>query len=139
MSSLRCNGRARSSKQRMATSSSPWPLALPFPDLYRGIGKRKRETMLSRGPLFAPMNFPSIILLTGTSIIVTMLNHIRRLQPEHILEVLRKTPLRVAPGTTQATSAHLNLLLHPLILVRQHRRDSDQHLERWFKQLQPTS
>ena len=30
--------------------------------------------MLSRGPLFAPMNFPSIILLTGTSIIVTMLN-----------------------------------------------------------------
>jgi transposase len=26
-----------------------------------------------------------------------------------------------------------------LLLVRQHRRDSDQHLERWFKQLQPTS
>jgi len=66
-------------------------------------------------------------------------HHIRRLQPEHILEVLRKTPLRVAPGTTEATSAHLNLLLHQLLLVRQHRRDSDQHLERWFKQLQPTS
>src|SRR3970282_3059881 len=66
-------------------------------------------------------------------------HNIRRLQPEHILEVLRKTPLRVAPGTTQATSAHLNLLLHQLILVRQHRRDSDQHLERRFKQLQPTS
>jgi len=65
-------------------------------------------------------------------------HHIRRLQPEQILEVLRKTPLRVAPGTTEATSAHMKLLLHQLLLVRQHRRDSDQYLERWFKQLQPT-
>ena len=66
-------------------------------------------------------------------------HHIRRLQPEQILELLRKMPLRVAPGTTEATSAHLKLLLHQLLLVRQHRRDSDQHLERWFKQLQRIS
>lgn len=66
-------------------------------------------------------------------------HHIRRVHPEPILEVLRKTPLRVAPGTTEATSAHLKLLLHQLLLVRQHRRDSDQHLERWFKQLKRTS
>jgi len=66
-------------------------------------------------------------------------HQIRRLRPKQILEVLRKNPLRVAPGTTEATSAHLKLLLHQLLLVRQHRRDSDRHLERWFQQLQPTS
>lgn len=64
-------------------------------------------------------------------------HHIRRLRPEQILQVLQKSPLRVAPGTTEATSAHLKLLLHQLLLVRQHRRHSDKLLERWFRQLQP--
>ena len=65
-------------------------------------------------------------------------HHIRRVQPEQILDTLKKTPLRVAPGTTDATSAHLKLLLHQLLLVRQHRRDSDQLLEKWFKQQRST-
>ena len=65
-------------------------------------------------------------------------HHIRRLQTEQILEILRKTPLRVAPGTIEATSAHLDLLLQQLLLVRQHRRKSDQLLERWFKQQRTT-
>lgn len=64
-------------------------------------------------------------------------HQIRRLQPVQVLELFRKTPLRVAPGTTEAISAHLKLLLKQVLLVRQLRRDSDQHLERWFRQLQP--
>jgi transposase len=62
-------------------------------------------------------------------------NHrIRRVSMPHILETLRQAPLRVAPATIEATSAHLKLLLHQLLLVRRHRRDSDQLLEKWFKQ-----
>ena len=65
-------------------------------------------------------------------------HRIRRVQPEQILETLKQSPLRVAPATTEATSAHLKLLLHQLLLVRQHRRDSDQLLEKWFEQQRST-
>lgn len=65
-------------------------------------------------------------------------HRIRRVQPKFILDVVEKAPLRVAPGTTEANAAHLKLLLNQMLLVRQHRRDSDQLLERWFKNLQPT-
>ena len=59
-------------------------------------------------------------------------------QTDQILEILPQTPLRVAQATTKATSMHLKLLLPQLLLVRQHRRDSDQLLERWFKQQRTT-
>ena len=65
-------------------------------------------------------------------------HHIRRAQTDQILEILPQTPLRVAQATTKATSMHLKLLLPQLLLVRQHRRDSDQLLERWFKQQRTT-
>ena len=65
-------------------------------------------------------------------------HRIRRVQPEQILETLQQSPLRVAPATIEATSAHLKLLLHQLLLVRQHRRDSDQLLEKWFKRQRAT-
>ena len=65
-------------------------------------------------------------------------HHIRRAQTDQTLEILPQTPLRVAQATTKATSMHLKLLLPQLLLVRQHRRDSDQLLERWFKQQRTT-
>ena len=65
-------------------------------------------------------------------------HHIRRAQTDHILEILPQTPLRVAQATTKATSMHIKLLLPQLLLVRQHRRDSDQLLERWFNQQRTT-
>ena len=65
-------------------------------------------------------------------------HRIRRVKPQQILETLQKQPLRVAPATTQATSTHLKLLLQQLLLVRHHRRDSDQLLEKWFKQQRTT-
>ena len=63
-------------------------------------------------------------------------NRIRRVKPEQILDTLKQQPLRVAPATTQATSEHLQLLIQQLLLVREHRRASDQHLEKWFKRVQ---
>jgi transposase len=63
---------------------------------------------------------------------------IRRVQPEQILETFQQSPLRVAPATIEATSAHLKLLLQQLLLVRRHRRDSDQLLEKWFRQQRAT-
>jgi transposase len=65
--------------------------------------------------------------------------HIRRVKTDQILETLQKPPLLVAPGTIEATSIHIRLLVQQLLLVWRQRRDSDQYLERWFKQIQPTS
>lgn len=77
--------------------------------------------------------------LTPTTIQRLVKKHrIRRVDLNQIREILHKAPLRVAPASTQATSAHLRLLLQQLLLVRRHRRDSDQLLERWFKQQSTT-
>jgi len=66
-------------------------------------------------------------------------HHIRRVKTDQVLESLQKPPLRVAPGTIAATSIHIRLLVQQLLLVWRQRRDSDQYLERWFKQTQLTS
>jgi transposase len=66
-------------------------------------------------------------------------HHIRRVRCEQIIDILHKPPLRVAPGTIAATSIHIRLLVQQLLLVWRQRRDSDQYLERWFKQAQLTS
>jgi len=66
-------------------------------------------------------------------------HHIRRVKTDQVLETLQKPPLRVAPGTIAATSTHISLLVQQLLLVWRQRRDSDQYLERWFRQIQLTS
>ena len=66
-------------------------------------------------------------------------HHIRRVKLEQTLDTLQKPPLRVAPGTLTATSMHIKLLVQQLLLVWRQRRDSDQYLERWFKQNQHPS
>lgn len=65
-------------------------------------------------------------------------HRIRRVPLMRILETLQQAPLRVAPASLESTSAHLKLLLQQLLLVRQHRRDSDQLLEKWFKEQKRT-
>jgi len=62
-------------------------------------------------------------------------HHIRRVHPDQLLEILHQSPLRVAPATIEATSEQLKLLLQQLLLVRQHRRDSDQLLEKLVRVL----
>jgi transposase len=66
-------------------------------------------------------------------------NRIRRLTIERTLDILHEPPLRVAPGTLAATSAHIQLLLQQSLLVRKQRRESDQYLETWFRKNQRDS
>ena len=87
--------------------------------------------------LFLDIEKPQALTLQTIQQLVKK-HRIRRVQPRQILETLQQAPLRVAPATMDAASVHLKLLLHQLLLVRQHRRDSDQLLERWFKQQQTT-
>lgn len=63
-------------------------------------------------------------------------HYIRRVSLDQILLTLKIPPLRVAPGTVDATRIHLRLLIPQLLLVRQQRRDADQYLEKWFEQIQ---
>jgi transposase len=57
-------------------------------------------------------------------------NHrIRRLDAATVLQTLRKTPLFVAPGTTQAASAHIRSLAARLHLVNQQIKEAHQTLD----------
>ncbi len=66
-------------------------------------------------------------------------HHIRRVKLEQIIDILQEPSLQVAPGTIAAISIHIRLLVQQLLLVWRQRRDSDQYLERWFKQNQHSS
>jgi transposase len=66
-------------------------------------------------------------------------HRIRRVNTDQVFQLLQKPPFRVAPGTIAATSTHIRLLVQQLLLVWRQRRDSDQYLERWFRQIQLTS
>lgn len=57
-------------------------------------------------------------------------HRIRRLTPEAVLAALQVRPLAVAPGTVEAASAHITLLLPRLHLVAEQRRTCEQRLER---------
>lgn len=49
-------------------------------------------------------------------------NRVRRFQPEQLLSILRRPPLRVAAGTTAAATAHIESLVERLCLVNAQRR-----------------
>jgi transposase len=81
---------------------------------------------------------PSVVLQPKSIQALLRKHHIRRVKLEQALDVLQKPPLQGAPGTLTATSMHIKLLVQQLLLVWRQRRDSDQYLERWFKQNQHT-
>jgi transposase len=58
--------------------------------------------------------------------IQTLLRHyrIRRLKADQVLRILRQPALRVAPGTIEAATNHIALMLQQLRLVLQQRRDN---------------
>jgi len=56
-------------------------------------------------------------------------HRIRRFDAQHALTTLRTPPLPVAPGTVEAASAHVALLLPRLRLVRAQRASCEQHIE----------
>jgi Transposase len=63
--------------------------------------------------------------------VVTLLceHRIRRLTADQVLAVLRSVPLRVAPGTVEAASAHVALLIPRLELIDRQRRDCARRIE----------
>jgi transposase len=63
-------------------------------------------------------------------------HRIRRLDAATVIKTLRKTPLFVAPGTTEAACAHLRSLAARLRLVNQQIKEAQQSLDRLCTQLE---
>lgn len=63
-------------------------------------------------------------------------HRIRRLDAATVLKTLRKTPLFVAPGTTQAACAHIRSLAARLTLVNQQIKEAQQNLDRLCARLE---
>lgn len=62
-------------------------------------------------------------------------HRIRRLTAENVLAVLKTQPLQVAPGTAEAASAHIALLLPRLRLVHQQRTGLARRIEKLLDEL----
>lgn len=62
-------------------------------------------------------------------------HRIRRFDAKHVLETLRQKPLYVAPGTTEAATAHIASLAARLRLVNRQLRDAHQRLDSLTKAL----
>src|SRR5262249_1839817 len=60
------------------------------------------------------------------------------LSADQVLAVLRSTPLRVAPGTVEAASAHVALLIPRLELIDRQRRDCARRIEHLLDALATT-
>jgi transposase len=65
-------------------------------------------------------------------------HRIRRLSPSEILEKLKTPQLTVAPGVTEACSAHIALLLPRLRLAQQQRKNCEAQIETLLAQLGET-
>jgi transposase len=66
-------------------------------------------------------------------------HRIRRLDAATVLATLRKTPLFVAPGTTEAACAHMRSLAARLRLVNQQIKEAQQSLDRLCAKLEEES
>jgi len=63
---------------------------------------------------------------------------IRRFDAAHVLDVLRKPPLKVAAGTAEAASAHIATLVKRIRLVNRQIKDAEQRLDALTARLIPT-
>jgi transposase len=63
-------------------------------------------------------------------------HHIRRFDAPTVLETLRKTPLSVAPGTTEAACAHIRSIAARLRLLNQQIKEAQQSLDRLCTKLE---
>ena len=62
-------------------------------------------------------------------------HRIRRLSAQEVLDTARKTPVRVAAGTTEAARAHIALLLPRLRLVHSQLKESEKRIEAFLEQI----
>jgi transposase len=63
-------------------------------------------------------------------------HRIRRVKPHEVVDVLRRRPLEVAPGTAKAASAHVLLLIPRLRLVREQIKHCQAEMERLLGELE---
>jgi transposase len=61
--------------------------------------------------------------------------HIRRIDADGLLKILKEKPIVVAPGTTEAAQAHVMLLVARLRLVNAQHRDGERRLDQLCEQL----
>jgi transposase len=62
-------------------------------------------------------------------------NRIRRFDSDHVLETIRSTPVAVAPGTAEAATAHIRMLLPRLRLVHQQIKQTQERIAALLDQI----
>jgi transposase len=66
-------------------------------------------------------------------------HRIRRLQAADVLRILRQPPLSVAPGTTEAASAHIRSLVERIRLVNQQIKEAERRLDELCAAIEETT
>ncbi len=66
-------------------------------------------------------------------------HRIRRLQAADVLRILRQPPLSVAPGTTEAASAHIHTLVERIRLVNQQIKAAERRLDELCAAIEETT
>lgn len=83
----------------------------PSPDEAAGVSARKVQKVLQK-------------------------NRIRRISAKEVVEVLRREPLRVAPGVVEAATEHIGMLLPRLRLLRKLRADCARRIESLIEKME---
>ena len=86
----------------------------------------------------APTPHKAIRIREATVAKVLKRNRVRRFDAAHVLDVLRKPPVQVAAGTTEAASAHITTLIARIRLVNQQLREAHRQLDALTARLIPS-
>ena len=86
----------------------------------------------------APTPHKAIRVREATVAKVLKRNRIRRFDAAHVLDVLRKPPVQVAAGTTEAASAHITTLTARIRLINQQLREAHRQLNALTARLIPS-
>ena len=86
----------------------------------------------------APTPHKAIRIREATVAKVLKRNRVRRFDAAHVLDVLRKPPVQVAAGTTEAASAHITTLTARIRLINQQLREAHRQLNALTARLIPS-
>nr|WP_246248940.1 hypothetical protein [Chelativorans alearense] len=89
--------------------------------------------MVTITPVSAP---PTIVMITGTMPIIMAIRGL--FDAAHVLDVLRAPPVKVAPGTIEAASAHIATLIARIRLVNRQLKQAHHRLDALTARLIPT-
>ena len=86
----------------------------------------------------APTPHKAIRIREATVAKVLKRNRVQRFDAAHVLDVLRKPPVQVAAGTTEAASAHITTLTARIRLINQQLREAHRQLNALTARLIPS-